>query len=202
MRSIRYWSLKYLRDRCRVFIYEKQNPKSPWLTSNSIIFLENWFSKKDFGFEWGSGRSTIWAAKQMKQLISVEHNVSWYENIKKKLKNKKLNNVVYNLFDINNNKEHLYINAINKFEDNYFDYILIDGKLRDECSILALQKVKKGGIIVIDNAERYLPNSFSIPASIGFNFKTSLWNEFYDKIKDNRKYWTTNGVWATLIIFM
>lgn len=43
---------------------------------------------------------------------------------------------------------------IKKFPDNYFDIVLVDGRSRPSCLFHSLNKVKKGGLLVLDNAER------------------------------------------------
>jgi hypothetical protein len=54
-----------------------------------------------------------------------------------------------------------YACYIDKFEDGYFDIVLIDGRARPSCLKHAVSKVKKGGLLILDNAERkyYLANN-------------------------------------------
>jgi FkbM family methyltransferase len=47
-----------------------------------------------------------------------------------------------------------YATAIEQYADNYFDVVLIDGRARPSCFRHAIAKVKFGGYIVLDNAER------------------------------------------------
>lgn len=203
LKKIKHWNLRYVISKFKLMIYEKKNPNTPWLTPQAIEFLDNWLSSNDKGFEWGSGRSTLWLGKRVKELVSIEHNREWYEKIKGEINQVKIN-VDYNYCPVDNDSgAFLYVSSIKKYEDGYFDFILIDGKHRDRCAMLSLDKIKKGGIIIIDNAERYIPNSFNIPQSIGpENFKNNNWYLFYNKIRLKRKYWTSNGVWSTLIIFV
>jgi hypothetical protein len=44
-----------------------------------------------------------------------------------------------------------YVSVINNFEAESFDVIVIDGICRKECALLAAQKVKRNGIIVLDD---------------------------------------------------
>jgi predicted O-methyltransferase YrrM len=44
-----------------------------------------------------------------------------------------------------------YVSVINNFEAESFDVIVIDGICRKECARLATQKVKRNGIIVLDD---------------------------------------------------
>ena len=47
-----------------------------------------------------------------------------------------------------------YYNVCKQFPDEYFDLILVDGRNRKGCIIQSLSKLKKGGILMLDNAER------------------------------------------------
>ena len=202
--NLNYFKAKYLQ-----MLYEKRNPLNPWLTSESISFLDNWISKKDIGFEWGSGRSTIWFTKRVSKFISIEHDKNWYEkNIGEiqKLPTADKHKIEYNHFDIEDDPGRAgYVNAVNDMADKYFDFILIDGRIRDVCSLNAIRKIKKGGILILDNAERYIPNNFNLPES---NVDSEIygsnpnWEKFNDMIKYKRKYWTTNGIFSTLITFI
>tara|TARA_Y100000589_G_C26881867_1_gene518336 strand:+ start:299 stop:487 length:189 start_codon:yes stop_codon:yes gene_type:complete len=43
----------------------KNNPDSPWLIQDSIIFLEQWLKNDMKGIELGSGRSPKWFTQQV-----------------------------------------------------------------------------------------------------------------------------------------
>jgi predicted O-methyltransferase YrrM len=47
-----------------------------------------------------------------------------------------------------------YTNATNRFEEDSLDFILIDGRARKSCALNAIDKLKIGGIIILDNSER------------------------------------------------
>ena len=38
------------------------------------------------------------------------------------------------------------------------DFILIDGKIRDFSTLESIPKIKSGGMLIIDNFQRYLPS--------------------------------------------
>jgi predicted O-methyltransferase YrrM len=65
--------------------HERRHPDSPWLTSEAVVFLERSLEPDRVGFEWGSGRSTVWFARWVRRLISVEHDPLWYEQVRKRL---------------------------------------------------------------------------------------------------------------------
>jgi len=47
-----------------------------------------------------------------------------------------------------------YYTKVNEYEDGYFDFVLIDGRARAKCGLNAIDKLKSGGIFVLDNSER------------------------------------------------
>ncbi len=199
----KHHSFKYLISKLKQIYFQVSNPEDPWLTPLSIIILNQLIRKTDIGLEFGSGRSTIWLAKRCSNLSSVEHNQKWYEWTKSKLVDVK--NVDYYLgaLDLQESDKSDYLSIVKKSENESLDFVLNDGKLRDLVSLHVLDKLKSGGILIIDNAERYLSNSFDLPESIGFNPDniTTNWKIFSMKTQDWRKLWFSDGISSTLIIF-
>jgi predicted O-methyltransferase YrrM len=71
-----------------------------------------------------------------------------------------------------------YISAINNFEAESFDVIVIDGICRKECASLAAEKVKRGGIIVLDDTNW----KFLRPAAEAFEgWETATFSGFKPK---------------------
>ena len=53
----------------------------PWCTYSFIKFIEPRL-KKDFKvFEYGSGNSTLWYAKRVAEITSVENDFGWYNSV-------------------------------------------------------------------------------------------------------------------------
>ncbi|MBN8710079.1 MAG: hypothetical protein J0I10_11890, partial [Verrucomicrobia bacterium] len=54
-----------------------------------------------------------------------------------------------------------YATAIERVGVSGFDAVLVDGRARPSCIMHSLDKVKPGGLLVVDNAERdyYLQNT-------------------------------------------
>lgn len=144
---------------------------------------KKWLSKnlsKDMNvFEYGTGGSTMYFAKRVKSVISVEHQFNWYLAVKKALKQKGIrNSILYwvstDRLNASNSKYRVsdpndlrfkglsyqkYVTTINKYPDNYFDLVFIDGRARNSCLELAAKKVKNKGYIFLDDSDRigYLP---------------------------------------------
>ncbi|WBL41307.1 hypothetical protein PBT90_11120 [Algoriphagus halophytocola] len=145
----------------------------PWISYGSLKFLEKRINKEMKVFEYGSGGSTIYFSRKVKQVISIEHNQEWYSSLKIKLKELGINNVKLDLISpekINslaskaiksqsspiweNYDFTKYVNSINSYENSYFDLIVIDGRVRIECLKNSLNKLKSGGYLLFDNSER------------------------------------------------
>lgn len=77
MRTFRHWTPRYVKNRIGVFYYQKIQPDQSWLTRSANEILNSWLTKSDIGLEFGSGRSTLWFAKRMAYLTSVEHDPVW-----------------------------------------------------------------------------------------------------------------------------
>ncbi|MFA6264032.1 MAG: class I SAM-dependent methyltransferase [Candidatus Babeliales bacterium] len=125
--------------------------KVPWLTEEAINFLELFLQNKRDAkiLEFGSGASTIWFAQRTKNLVSIEHNAHWFKTVLDKLKaDKTVINVKLSL------KKRPYHTACDAFPDETFDLILVDGRNRKLCIINSLRILKRGGILMLDNAER------------------------------------------------
>lgn len=46
-----------------------------------------------------------------------------------------------------------YVNQIDTFPNGYFDIVSIDGRARPACIAHAVEKVKLGGLLILDNAD-------------------------------------------------
>ena len=103
------------------------------------------------GFEWGSGRSTVWFSRRSRELVSIEHDPLWFQRVSRWLKRANITNVDYRLLPTR--PENLYVSAIQCFPDEHFDFILIDGQCREECLAAAVLKLKRDGLVVLDNAD-------------------------------------------------
>ena len=118
----------------------------PWYTYPAIEFLKQFdFSDKSV-FEWGSGNSSFFWAIRAKEVISIEDDKKWFDIINQN----KLDKQKVILHDRKNDYENSILD-----ENKNFDIIVIDGKYRYECSKNAVKCLNKGGIIILDNSERY-----------------------------------------------
>jgi hypothetical protein len=152
--------------------------RTPWMSFAAIGFLKK-IARKDMRvFEYGSGGSTMFWLPRVQELVSVEHDLSWYTNMRKRLDQQPLRNIRYILAEpvpdpgfqgkqyknpddfISGDQEYAgknfeqYAKTINAFPDNYFDIIIVDGRARPSCIQQGIPKLKKNGWLIIDNTER------------------------------------------------
>lgn len=192
-------------------LYQKKYPDHPWLTEDAIKFLSSYLKKSDVGLEFGSGRSTLWFAKRISHLTSVETDSIWFDKVKQAVNCNGIHNVTLIYLEDTSclpearqtdSKDILKYNEIIKmFQPDSLEFVLVDGANRSFCANAAIEIVKNGGIIIIDNAEWFIPSDSVSPGAIKLSQPPySLeWGKFLEKVKDYRCIRTTNGVWDTYI---
>jgi len=188
----------------RYFFFRKFNNPCPWLSPSSVRFLKNYLTKEMSGLEFGSGISTLFIAPKVNQLISVEHNEQWYQMISDRFKNERISNVDYRFIAQNDSiqfsaksfemteklgfevrKDYVnYYMTVESIPDNSLDFLLVDGRARPECLYYAFSKMKKNGLVILDNSERE-------HYKIAFEF-----------MKQYPVYTTTNGLTDTTFWFL
>jgi predicted O-methyltransferase YrrM len=196
-RTFKHWTPRYAVNRARLMVYEAQHPDHPWITGASIEILASLLRPDDVGLELGSGRSTLWLAHRVGRLISLEHHAGWHERMSRMLVEQHLTNVEYNRLSLGDP----YVDFVLALPDVTFDFILVDGPERDRCAAACTSKLKPGGVLILDNANLYLPCASKAPWSLhlGDAFLTPYWARFAESVQSWRHIWTTNGVSDTVI---
>lgn len=134
----------------------------PWFSYAAIDFLAE-FSKPHMAVcEYGSGGSTLFFAKRTKSVFSIENDSRWFECVSQRLQEKGTRNVTLQLhpFDFKNPEGFEHSAYLHAMPDRRFDIIVVDGseewkKIRPICFQKAESRIKKGGIIVVDDSWRY-----------------------------------------------
>lgn len=205
--------LSYLSPRClygllRRQIWRRTHPDVPWLTRQAVEILEDRLKPSDVGLEWGSGRSTVWFAQRVTHLKSIEHNDYWYNRVKKLLCDKGFENVelCYAPLEAKDGVKPQYIRVAAEQPGASLDFVLIDGRLRDQCTEVALLLIKPGGMLIIDDAARYIQHPFCCPQSIEAQNgpPSQLWAKIVMELEalGAKVIWTSDGVTATVFYIM
>lgn len=205
MRAFSHWTPRYAYSRMAEILYRWSNPDAPWLTKDANLFLQRHIKSHHVGLEFGSGRSTLWLARHMRSLISVEHSRKWFEKVGKSLSAAGINNVSSVLASDSIERDTLpgYLSVFDGIKPGSLDLVLVDGIFRDECALRSIDCLKSGGLLVLDNANLYLPSASLSPnsRSISEGAASPRWAEFRDATSHWEKLWTTNGVSDTLMLF-
>lgn len=152
--------------------------QSPWIGFSAIRFLKENIRSDMRVFEYGSGGSTLFWAPRVQELVSVEHDKLWYQNMNEILNKQPVENYKYILEEpvddfqfpdkrfenpddyisgdpsYKGKKFERYAKSIDSYPDNYFDVVVVDGRARPSCIKHGIPKLKKGGFLIIDNSER------------------------------------------------
>ncbi|GAB3645853.1 hypothetical protein GCM10028791_04810 [Echinicola sediminis] len=154
------------------------NKPTPWFAPSAVNFLKSWLNKEMIGLEFGSGASSKFFAQKIKKLVSVEHHKGWYDHVSQWFAENKLDNIDYRFIAEKPNfqPKHLphffetlglkesdyrfkkqfwdYFHVADEFPEEYFDFILVDGRARVACLLNSLSKLKSGGLMILDNSDR------------------------------------------------
>jgi len=171
------------------FIRQKQ----PWIAFDALAYLEKLDLNHKKVFEYGSGGSTLFWLRQGAYCVSVEHNSGWYQRIKMVTNNNP--KLLYYLSEAEpfpslsptspnpaNPDDYIseeyyrfplqyrnYVQRIDAFKAESFDVVSIDGRARPSCIKHSVSKVKEGGILMLDNADRSYYTEQTPPYLQNFN---------------------------------
>jgi hypothetical protein len=170
----RRYLLEWIRSTRKGYLLDKP---SPWFTFDSISFIRERMQKGMKVFEYGSGGSTLFWISLGATCITVEHDADWFAALKKRLKDSERVDYRFVPPERNENREgnddpedpecyvssdakykdfrfSHYVSQIDEFPDGSFDLILIDGRARPSCIKHSVNKIRIGGVLIIDNTER------------------------------------------------
>jgi len=109
-----------------------------------IAFLEDRLNKEMTLFEYGSGNSTLFFAKQVGRVVSVECDQSWHDYVKDSLPA----NVELLLAPKGGDE---YVQIIDK-QDEKFDVVIVDAEDRVACMTYADRCLSDAGVLLLDDA--------------------------------------------------
>ena len=134
------WSVCLL----KVFSYRQ---KRPWLGYRAVERLDE-IIKPDWRIlEFGSGMSSLFLSRRCGHLVSVESDSVWFEQMRRLFAEHGFKNVDYRFRGPDDYTAHADL------PERSFDLVVVDGIIRDQCMLTALDKVKSGGYVFFDNSD-------------------------------------------------
>jgi hypothetical protein len=144
-----YWIRSVISSLFYFRLYRRLHPDSPFYAPAAIRRIEDLLDDHSKVFEWGSGVSTLWYARRVAKIVSVEHDEEWYRRGLSTLKENGLRNVDLFLEPPADNhpsswekewphfrllghppakpKFYNYMRRIDEYPDAFFDCVAIDG---------------------------------------------------------------------------
>lgn len=147
----------------------------PWLTFRAIDWLDGWLKPDMRVFEYGSGDSSLFFARRVAKVDSVEHDHAFGHKMEEVIRTRGVANLTLHVIppefdgqtlpysgttfrslsrDFTQHSFERYVRTIEAFEDSAFDVILVDGRARASCIVTSEPKLKPTGCLLLDNAER------------------------------------------------
>jgi hypothetical protein len=123
---------------------DRQGRIIPWWTYPAIDFLEPRLPRDGRVFEYGCGHSTIWLARRVAEIVSVEHDPEWARRISP-LQPAHAKVVLRKLTAG-------YAEEID--HHGAFDLVVIDGRERLECMRRCLGRLSPRGVILWDDSNQ------------------------------------------------
>lgn len=212
-----HWSPRYIVDRTAAALHRLRFADSPWITARATEFLGSWLRDSDKGLEWGAGRSTLWLGARVGQMMSVEHDETWFRRLRGRVAELELpvdlrwspaerpdaTTMYADQRVINGEIAGNYARQVEEVPDGTLDFALVDGMWRDLCFQVGIRKIRSGGLLVLDNANWSLPSKTRSPNSVSdvSAIPTELFRTCWDTVRHWRCYWTSDGVSDTAIFF-
>lgn len=152
--------------------------EQPWISFAATRFLEKILTKDTRVFEYGAGGSTLFFARRVGQVFSIEHDRTWGRKVVEAIESRGLRNCQVRLVEptsddppggkdpsdpesyVSSDAKFIgesfknYATSVDEYPDGCFDLIVLDGRARPSCFKHAAPKVRKGGFVILDNAER------------------------------------------------
>jgi len=141
-----------------------QDEPIPWMSYAFIDFITPRLRPEFVVLEYGSGNSSLFFAKRVANVVSVEHDRTWFAYMCERVPDNV--EIVYRALEV---KDQYVQDCLNRGQ--VFDLAIIDGKERVACikQLLASAALSQQGVIVVDDAEReeYL-EAYDLLAAKGF----------------------------------
>ena len=140
-------STGWIESKRRGYPCRPDGSERPWMNYAVVAFLERRLNKTLSVFEYGSGYSTLFYARRVRNVISVEYDQAWIASIGPRLPPNA--SVLFVPDDVDGD----YCRAIARSGDS-FDVVVVDGKDRENCVKQSMQALSSRGVIVLDDSQR------------------------------------------------
>jgi hypothetical protein len=124
-----------------------QGEPLPWMNYAAVAFLEERLKNSFRLFEFGSGYSTMFYARKVGSVTSVEHDEAWHAFVRHRVPE----NV--ELFYRAEDQDGAYCRAIGEQQIKY-DVVIVDGRDRVNCLRQSLEHLEDDGVVVLDDSDR------------------------------------------------
>lgn len=127
----------------------------PWWTYPAIFWLDSALTGTERVVEFGAGHSTLWLARRVRDVTSIEHDERWSRAIARRAP---ANVTVLHrrsagdLVDAPDGDA--YVSVLDELADRSVDLLVIDGMARRRCLLAAPRLLRPGGIALLDNSDR------------------------------------------------
>ena len=219
-RSFSHWTPRYLRYRIPAALRARLRPREPSLTPRAVSRLASMLGADDVGVEWGSGNTTRWLAQRTRHLTSYETDPAYYERVAASLEAAQITNVDYRLiahdFEGETDEQAMHRNAFVRaaydFPNGSLDYALIDSAPRGCLCYGVAPKLRRGGLLILDNANWFLPpppevrpgapgSVDAVPGTPGSSLAHhECWPAFARLVNNWEAHWSSDGLQMTLIL--
>jgi len=102
-------------------------------------------------FEYGGGGSTAWFADLGADVTTVEHHPEWVAHLSDQFRDAERVEIVRRS-EADGYAD--YVSAIDAYPDESFDVVVVDGRERVRCFQQSIPKVRPGGLLILDDADR------------------------------------------------
>ena len=149
----------------------------PWLTYPMIELLNERLHDGLKVFEYGGGHSTLYFGPRVAEVVTVEHDRQWYEQLQRRVPDNC--RLVYQELDYGGDYA-----ATSRRQEAVYDIVLVDGRDRVNSALAAVEAVGDRGVIIFDDfdRDRYQPAASALREQ-GFR-QLNLWGfkpGFFDR---------------------
>lgn len=120
----------------------------PWLMPEVIQWLERIVSATSLVLETGAGGSTVFFAYRAARVITYENDPEWSRKVREELARRKIENVDFRF------RPSYPTAGLELVDAPQLDLVFIDGRGRVKSVLDAVQYLKPGGWLVLDDAHR------------------------------------------------